>query len=318
MKQSGFSLMEIMIAAALMGGLALAVAKLMQDQSKAVKTIESRSEYNAVITDIRNILALVDSCNATMGGQPASGASIANIDYRPDPSQPAVVRYVANQLYGNGNVRIQSFRIGEFVRTGTTSFGMAQLAIAFIFNDNTGGTKNITRKVQVNVETVDNTSTVIENCYSTGGAGLDSRYIQRAGDANSRTMELDLIMREGTAIQFTSDRRFKQNIRDIRNGMSNLRKLRPVSYEWKSNNNEDYGLIAQELSLVFPDLVKEDEFGYLSVDYIQLTPLMLQGLKDLDAENAELKKEISLLKKDMGFIKNHICEEDPSIEFCNN
>ena len=45
-----------------------------------------------------------------------------------------------------------------------------------------------------------------------------------------------------------------------------------------------YGLIAQEVQELYPDLVYEDDNGYLSIDYIGLIPLLIQSVKELDAK----------------------------------
>jgi prepilin-type N-terminal cleavage/methylation domain-containing protein len=344
-KQSGFSLMEIMIAAALMGGLALAVAKLMQDQSKAVKTIESRSEYNAVITDIRNVLSFVDSCNLTMGAgvtDLSTTTVIPDIKFLPDPSQPSqfVTRYVPGELYGNGNVKIKSdpsdptvgMRLVGFQRVGSTAFGSAELLIDFIFNQNTGGTKELTRRVNLAVETQNATSTILKDCYSTGSNGIDSRYLQREGDLESRTMRGDLIMAAGHSIivedgtgtvQFLSDARLKHEIKDMKYMLPKLRRLRPSTYKWRSDDRDDLGLIAQELRSVFPTLVREGEKGFYTVDYIRLTPLLLKGIQEVDRENVELKKSIKDLKHDIKkmdhdiqFLKQHVCKDNADKSIC--
>ena len=49
-----------------------------------------------------------------------------------------------------------------------------------------------------------------------------------------------------------------------------------------------YGLIAQDLQRIYPDLVYENDNGYLSVNYTELIPLLIQSIK-------ELKDEVDLL-----------------------
>ena len=70
-------------------------------------------------------------------------------------------------------------------------------------------------------------------------------------------------------ISNTSDARLKTNITDI--------KL------------EHYGLLAQEVQKLFPELVHEDGAGYLSVNYMELIPLLIQAVQELSAEVDELK-----------------------------
>ena len=51
-----------------------------------------------------------------------------------------------------------------------------------------------------------------------------------------------------------------------------------------------YGLIAQEIQELYPDLVYEDSNGYLSVNYVGLIPILIEAIKELKAEQkTELK-----------------------------
>jgi hypothetical protein len=51
------------------------------------------------------------------------------------------------------------------------------------------------------------------------------------------------------------------------------------------------GLIAQEVEKIFPELVKTDEEGFKSVNYIGLVPHLIEAIKELKLENQELKSD---------------------------
>lgn len=55
-----------------------------------------------------------------------------------------------------------------------------------------------------------------------------------------------------------------------------------------------FGLVAQELQNVYPELVYQDDNGYLSVNYIELIPILMQSVKELNAkvelQNAVISK----------------------------
>ena len=61
-----------------------------------------------------------------------------------------------------------------------------------------------------------------------------------------------------------------------------------------------YGVIAQELEAVFPEMVQEkklfintgDNTSYKTVEYTQLIPVMIEAIKELNAEIEALKKEL--------------------------
>jgi hypothetical protein len=65
-----------------------------------------------------------------------------------------------------------------------------------------------------------------------------------------------------------------------------------------SDNNDEFqiGLLAQEVQKVFPDLVIEDSKGILSVNYQALIPVLVNALKEIDANYNELEKELAKLE----------------------
>ena len=54
--------------------------------------------------------------------------------------------------------------------------------------------------------------------------------------------------------------------------------------------NKRFGLIAQELQKVYPELVHTNQEGYLSVNYIDLIPILIDAVKTLNEEIIELKR----------------------------
>lgn len=48
--------------------------------------------------------------------------------------------------------------------------------------------------------------------------------------------------------------------------------------------NKHYGLIAQELQKIYPDLVVESQDGYLAVNYLEIIPLLIRSVQELKAE----------------------------------
>lgn len=77
-----------------------------------------------------------------------------------------------------------------------------------------------------------------------------------------------------------SDVSVKENISPIESAMQTLMNLNPVEFTWKKNGNKSYGVVAQELEKVLPELVTQnDDKKY--VNYIPLIALLLEGYKDL-------------------------------------
>ena len=111
-----------------------------------------------------------------------------------------------------------------------------------------------------------------------------------------------------------SDRKFKKNIEPLDNILPKILMLQPKTYEMKTEEFEfmnlgsgkQFGLIAQDLIKVFPELVKEgvhpDASGdkniqYLSVNYIDLIPILIQGMKEQQEQIETLETQLKIIKK---------------------
>ena len=93
-----------------------------------------------------------------------------------------------------------------------------------------------------------------------------------------------------TAIDFnsTSDIRKKENITDLTNALDVVGQLRGVSFNWVEEQTPSIGVIAQELQEVLPELVHGDDT--LTVNYNGIIGVLIEAVKELKAEVAELKQ----------------------------
>ena len=84
-------------------------------------------------------------------------------------------------------------------------------------------------------------------------------------------------------ITMSSDRRMKKDIEplDTEDALDEIAALRPVAFTWKKTGVEDMGLIAQEVDLVYPDLVTHsgaDET--LALKYTSLIAPMIASIQE--------------------------------------
>jgi len=122
----------------------------------------------------------------------------------------------------------------------------------------------------------------------------------------------------GTGIAGTcsSDRRLKKNITPFAPMLNKVTALQPVHYFWRSDefpdrhfgNAQNYGLIAQDVEQVLPELVATDGDGYKAVDYSQLPLLTIQAVKELKTENEARKAESDALKQRVAELERLITE----------
>ena len=92
-----------------------------------------------------------------------------------------------------------------------------------------------------------------------------------------------------TATDFnsTSDLNLKENINTVENALETVSTLRGVSFDWKDTGKGSYGVIAQELEEILPDLVNTGEVK--SVNYNGLIGVLIEAVKELKKEIEELK-----------------------------
>ncbi|MEA2112841.1 MAG: tail fiber domain-containing protein, partial [Patescibacteria group bacterium] len=113
-----------------------------------------------------------------------------------------------------------------------------------------------------------------------------------------------------------SDIRLKTNIIPLSNSLDKIIKLEGFTFEHK--NKEKYGQVreagisAQALQQVLPEAVSViNDNGYLGVDYTQIIPLLIEGIKELrlenkkiQTENVDMKDMIYKLQKEVESLKN--------------
>lgn len=99
----------------------------------------------------------------------------------------------------------------------------------------------------------------------------------------------------------TSDIRLKENLQPIPN-CEYLYKINSYSFNFKFDDNKrrKYGLIAQDLAQIFPEVVSTGEDGYLRVNYDSLVPVVIELLKSQKNDIEILKREVEDLKRQLG------------------
>ena len=101
-----------------------------------------------------------------------------------------------------------------------------------------------------------------------------------------------------------SDARLKINVASINNVLPKLMNLRGVSYNWDQlnypernfSNQTEYGFIAQEVEKEFPNLVVTDGEGYKALMYDRFSAVLVEAIKEQQAEIESLKGQINKLQ----------------------
>lgn len=94
------------------------------------------------------------------------------------------------------------------------------------------------------------------------------------------------------SIYNTSDAILKENVVALSEGSkANLLNLKAVEYSFKvdSTQQRHYGFIAQEVEQIYPELVKTSAVGYKTVNYLEMIPMLVSKMQDMQREIDELK-----------------------------
>jgi len=111
----------------------------------------------------------------------------------------------------------------------------------------------------------------------------------------------------GDIIAFqSSDETLKDNIKTIPNALEKVNSLRGVTFDWNDKQeiyevgSRDMGIIAQEVEKVAPEIVEtrsEELGGTKAVKYEKMIPMLIEAIKELSKDNAELRAMIEEGKK---------------------
>lgn len=194
--------------------------------------------------------------------------------------------------------------------TGNAFTALGQATVAFFATENWNQTSNGT-SIKFNTTPNGSTSEALRMTIDQDGS------VAIGAQSPSRKLDVDGIIRvgsvsgtigcvedrDGTVIAGTcsSDLRFKKNVTPFGSVLENFSKLRPVNYFWRADEfadhhfgtHQSFGLIAQDVEALFPELVSTDEKGFKAVNYSKLPLYTVQAVTELKAENDALKQRLN-------------------------
>jgi hypothetical protein len=107
-----------------------------------------------------------------------------------------------------------------------------------------------------------------------------------------------------TAYGSASDRRLKENIQPLTGALDKVMQLQGCTFDWKEDSEqhtmvglrEDIGFIADAVQDVVPTMVREGKDGYLSLRDRGFSALLVEAMKEQQAQIAALRAEINALR----------------------
>lgn len=179
------------------------------------------------------------------------------------------------EVYNNGNVGVK-----------TTSTATKELTVQGNLLINAQSTPNWERTIETKVSTPETRNYLLnyngEQVFYVCGLGV--MYCKQGG-------------------WFGSDIKLKENITDIKSPLTRLMELKGVKYRYKKENgkttekDDRLGLIAQDVQKVFPEVVSEMDDGNLAIAYTDLIGVLVESIKEQQAQIESMQKEIEKLSK---------------------
>jgi hypothetical protein len=144
--------------------------------------------------------------------------------------------------------------------------------------------------------------------------GVESMRIDSSGAVSISTPgsagTTHLCINGSDQISFCSSSiRYKSNINSFGSGLSLIKKLRPVYFNWKSNNSLDFGLVAEEVAEVEPLLITRNNNGVIEgVKYDHVGVVLVNAVNEqqqqIESQQEENRQQKDLIKEQQTQIKD--------------
>ncbi|HXK22708.1 MAG TPA: tail fiber domain-containing protein [Myxococcota bacterium] len=232
--------------------------------------------------------------------------------------QNTAVGYAA--AYSNTTGHLNSAVGKAALRTNTTGLSNSAFG-SYALRNNSSGNRNIA----VGRDAGTNQTTGSDNIYLANiGVAAESGQIKigtagthtatfiagirgvTTANANAIPVLIDSAGQLGTV---SSSRSVKQDIRDMGDATARLLELRPVTFRYREQQQTlpsggaappEYGLIAEEVADVFPDLVVYDDAGKpFTVKYHELAPMLLNEMKKEHRSSLEQQRVIEAQRQEI-------------------
>ena len=109
-------------------------------------------------------------------------------------------------------------------------------------------------------------------------------------------------------VKYSSSKKYKKDIIPLSVDQEKFMNLRPVRFKWNekssSENKADYGLIAEDVEKIDPELALYNDKGEIEgVDYQKINIMLLKVVQNQENKISGLEKENENIKKELAEIK---------------
>ena len=157
------------------------------------------------------------------------------------------------------------------------------------------GSSQVTRTLQQITDTGASTSNAITISNATASTSKTTGALVVTGGIGTSG---DIFAGGDIVAYASSDIRLKDNVELISNPLQKINQIGGYSFVWNEEKQDiykgkDYGVIAQEIEQILPELVDTRDNGYKAVKYDKLVSLLVECIKDLSKQMEQLKQKIN-------------------------
>lgn len=115
----------------------------------------------------------------------------------------------------------------------------------------------------------------------------------------------------------SSSIRYKFNIQNYTGGLDVLKRLRPVTFNWKSNGAADVGFVAEEVNAVEPLLSNYNEKNEVEgVKYSHITTVLVNSIKEQQTQIEKQNEQIKQQQSEIEALKILVCASNQTAAVC--
>jgi trimeric autotransporter adhesin len=117
----------------------------------------------------------------------------------------------------------------------------------------------------------------------------------------------------------SSSLRYKSNVQSFFGGLDIVRRLRPITFDWKDVGMQDVGFGAEEVEKIEPRFIIHNKNGEIEgVKYAQLTTLLVNAVKEQQAQIEQYRKQFTAQQSELAAMKQLLCRTNRKAAVCQS
>ena len=245
--------------------------------------IDARTDYtinaNAEFLEwLRNAFTAVDTRITNAINQAVNGVAPTTYNFGAENGLSNVVSGTTspvqvNYRFSGGSITVPSV---IFNTANTSGFRIGTTSIMEVRDRNVflsaTSTSNMTRSFLLSDDTNNGGTTLNTSSFRVGAPLSPSTNVMLRVEGT--------VQASGDFVS-SSDERLKTSITPFVSALHLIDRIGTYTYKKIGSDRREYGVLAQEIKEIFPNLVYEDSEGYLAVAYDKLTVILIAALKEL-------------------------------------